>query len=100
MNDKAVPPAGLARKTREEVVEQASLFDVAPSWADHWWGMPSFTQGNALPAHRVTVNFMCFEDVERFASLLGVTLTRRTDSMWFPQERIDEPSEWEYGDES
>jgi len=87
---------GLRREVRDEA--QESLFGDTPleEWRTHWWGMPSFTQGDARPAYRMTVNFMTPEDVADFATRLGVRATTRTDSLWYPAQVIDQPNQWEY----
>ena len=91
---------GLVRRVREADDHQPALFPEleAPEWQRHWWGMPSFVQRDARPEQSITVHFMCFDDVREFARRLGLTVTSRTDSLWFPPEVIDAPSEWEYGD--
>jgi hypothetical protein len=89
--------SGLSRPTRES--DAPSLFELAPSWKDAWWGMPDFTMGDATPAYRITVNFLTREDVRAFADRLQVRVTPRSDSMWYPTQRIDEPKEWAYVDD-
>lgn len=92
------PPAGLARRVADES-PQGTLFDVSPSWRDLWRGMPHFEQRDARPAHTITVNFMSYDDVREFARRLALTVTSATDSVWFPPDVVDAPSEWEYSDE-
>lgn len=86
-------PDGLSRPTKDE---HLTLFDMGPAWESHWWGMPSFTMGDATPSYRVTVNFLTLEDLHEFADRLGVRLGPRSNSMWFPPQRLDEPKEWAY----
>lgn len=86
---------GLRRRVRAEEPQQA-LFELPPDWRAHWWGMPAFEQKDARPAHRITVNFICEEDVAEFARRLGLKSGPRTDSLWFPKEQLDRPNEWEY----
>lgn len=90
----------LRRRVRTE--EQGALFDLdqCTDWRAHWWGMPSFEQGDARPAYRITMNFMSLEDVEEFGRRLGLRAGSQTDSLWFPLENVDRPSDWEYVDES
>jgi hypothetical protein len=89
---------GLARPTRDD--SQASLFgdEETLDWKAHWWGMPSFTLGDARPAYRITVNFMTPEDVAEFARRLNVRASTRTDSLWYPPQALDQPGEWEYAE--
>ena len=64
-----------------------SIFDYvdAPlSWESEWWGMPEFVMGNTEPKRKITVSFSCDEDAQEFASRLGVKISTRTDTVWFP----------------
>jgi hypothetical protein len=64
-----------------------SIFDFveAPlSWESEWWGMPEFVMGNTEPKRKITVSFSCDEDAEEFARRLGIRITTKTDSVWFP----------------
>jgi hypothetical protein len=88
----------LARKVREDA--QVDLFDCGPKWRDHWWGMPDFTMGDARPRYKITVNFYSPEDVVEFGKRLGLRLGVETDSLTFPPEDVDKPSDWEYCDEA
>ena len=84
----------LRRPTKQP--QQATLFDVPPSWKEHWWGMPEFTMGDATPSYRITINFLTIEDVREFAEKTGLVVTARSDSAWFPPQRLEEPREWDY----
>jgi hypothetical protein len=88
--------ATLKRPTRPP--EQDALFDLPPDWRLDWWGMPEFTMGDATPQYRVTINFLTLEDLREFSARLGVPLTPKSDSAWFPAQRLDEPKEWKYVD--
>jgi hypothetical protein len=66
-----------------------SIFDLvdAPlSWESEWWGMPEFVMGNTEPKRKITISFANDEDVNEFAKRLGVKLSSKTDSMWFPNQ--------------
>ncbi len=93
---------GLKRPPREKLQEQTALFELPPMWQDAWWGMPSFEMVDAKPTQRITVNFQTLDDVIEFGRRLGITVTPTTDSVWFPVQSLDRPSEsdWEYGDDS
>ena len=84
----------LKRPTRKQ--DDLFLFEMEPNWHDHWWGMPEFTMGDATPQYRITINFMTREDVAEFASKLGLALGPKSDTAWYPQQKLDEPKEWEY----
>ena len=68
-------------------VEQISLLDLPPDWKSEWWGMPEFSMGDASPQHKITVNFLTTADVVAFAKRLGVPVTSRSDSVWYPHQR-------------
>ncbi len=90
-------PEGLARPVRDET--QLTLIDVGPVWRDHWWGMPTFTMGDATPSHRLTINFLTLDALRTFSDAIGVRLTSSSNSMWYPPQRLDEPKDWAYIDE-
>jgi hypothetical protein len=82
---------GLARPLRDN--PQPALFDVGTSWESEWWGMPSFSMGDARPQHKITVNFMTSQDVAAFAEKTGLPVSARSDTCWFPHQ---EPLRGEY----
>lgn len=88
----------LARKTREDA--QAALFDVGDPWEDLWWGMPSYSMGDARPLFSVTVNIYTVDDLRDFGERIGQRVSTSTDSITFPMEQIDKPSDWVYTDEA
>lgn len=87
-----------ARRVKKVEVEQLGFLNVGPVWKDHWWGMPSFEMGDARPMQRIMVNFHAWDDVVEFGNRLGLTVTRNTDSLWFPPEHVEKPSDWRYDD--
>jgi len=52
--------------------------------ADHWKGMPEFTQNDAKPIHQVIVGFATKEDMHKFSKVIGQPLTAKTRSVWYP----------------
>lgn len=77
------------RTSQEENLSIFDLVDAPTSWEEEWWGMPEFVMGNTEPKRKITVAFACDEDAEEFAQRLGLKITTRTDSVWFPN-----PSEY------
>lgn len=70
--------------------DEPSLFsdDDAPTdWQRHWAGMPEYLMGNTEPAQKITVSFALHADVKRFCELLGIKVSARTDSIWFPSDQ-------------
>jgi hypothetical protein len=88
----------LKRQTRED--PQSALFEIGDSWEDLWWGMPSYEMGDARPVYRITVNLFTLEDLIEFGKRIGQRVTPNTDTVTFPQEQIDKPSDWVYTDEA
>ena len=72
------------------VDDNLSIFDLvdAPtSWEQEWWGMPEFVMGNTEPKRKITVSFASDEDAQEFAERLGIKITNRTDTIWFPSNQ-------------
>jgi hypothetical protein len=88
----------LSRKIRE--APQAELFEVGEAWQDLWWGMPSYEMGDARPLFQITVNLFTVEDLIEFGNRLGLRVKTTTDTLTFPPEEIDKPSDWRYTDET
>lgn len=86
-------------RTAREIM-QGTLFELDPSWREHWWGMPAFDQNDCRPVQKIVVNFISFDDARRFADRLGIAITKSTDSLWYPPLDLDAPSDWEWSDES
>lgn len=76
--------SAIQRKTREQ--NQGSLFDLDADWRQDWWEMPDLTVGDARPSRKITVSFMCDDDVRDFAKKLGIKITDNTNSIWHPQQ--------------
>lgn len=71
-------------------LRQDVLFGEQESWREEWQGMPEFEQKNLLPEYSVRINFASYEDLQKFASMVGQTITAKTQSIWYPkQERED-----------
>ncbi len=56
-----------------------------------WQGMPEFEQEDAFGAiHTIKVHFATDDDITAFAALIGQTVTKDTDFIWYPkQERAN-----------
>jgi hypothetical protein len=80
------------RPTREE---EHALFDTKPTHEEHWWGMPRFEMKDASPGRTLSVNFMTPQDFDEFCNKLGVKLSGKADSMWFPTQQF-KPGEYYY----
>lgn len=84
----------LERPLRDSSEELAFFDDLKPEWEKTWWGLPAFEMGNAGPSHRLTVNFLTAEDFRDFQKALGVRLSRKADSMWYPRQERLRPKEY------
>ena len=56
----------------------------APTWEDEWDDMPEYISLNKKPVQQIKVSFATYEDVQAFAELLGMNVSEKTDSTWFP----------------
>ena len=64
-----------------------NLFDIEeqePDWKKEWKDMPEFIQEDQKPIQQIIVSFASFDDVQKFADLLGMNVTTKTKSTWFP----------------
>lgn len=83
------------RQTRD-ASKNTGFFEVEPDWREHWWGMPSFDMEDARPGYKITFNFMTWDDVQAFADKLDIDISKKTDSMWYPQqERLNGEFVWD-----
>lgn len=51
---------------------------------NEWENMPEFVSENKKPSQQITVSFRSFDDVKKFAKLLDLKVTPKTDGVWFP----------------
>lgn len=65
----------------ELMSEQQGLFD---DELDLWTGMPGYDQRDRQPVKRIVVNFETMDDYAAFGEIVGVNLTPRSDTMWYP----------------
>jgi len=78
----------LLRKTKEK--PQSEMFEMVSDWHSHWWDMPSFEMKDAMPEYKITMNFMTGDDLMAFADKMGIKVTTRTNSAWYPpQDRLN-----------
>jgi len=73
---------------------------IPEGWRNEWQDMPEFVQENLEPAQQIIVSFEKYEDVEKFAELIGQSLTENTKSIWFPAIKREPPSNFIYTNES
>lgn len=79
--------------------KQPCFFNDEPSWREHWWGMPEFVMGDAMPAYEIKVNFFTLEDLQAFIKKLDIPISPKCKSFWYPkQPKFTNPSDWRYID--
>jgi hypothetical protein len=54
-------------------------------WKKHWLNMPSFIQNHNLPYKSLIVKFREKKHYETFGSILGLDLTEKTKSVYYPK---------------
>jgi hypothetical protein len=64
--------------------ERKPLFEVPTEHEKEWQGMPEFTQKDITSIQHIIVHFTTREDVDAFAKLIGRSLSKKTNSIWFP----------------
>lgn len=76
----------LLNKRPVKTDDEMALFDLAPDWKKDWWGMPSYSMGDAMAEYQITMNFMTLADLVEFAQVTGLKVTGQSKSAWFPQQ--------------
>lgn len=85
----------LFRKERED--DQLRLFtDPEPNWKKHWWKMPFFSMKDTLPKHQITINFLTTKDFRDFSALIGMSVSDKSKSAWYPPQEKLKPGEFYY----
>jgi len=74
------------------------LFEDLEEWKKEWIDMPEFNQKDKEAIQKIIVNFETYEDVLKFAELIGFKVTKKTKSIWFPIKEKDKPSQYAYVD--
>lgn len=65
--------------------------DLENEWQKEWKDMPEFVADNKKPCQQIIVLFKSYDDVREFATKLGIHVTPKTNSTWFP------PKAWDTG---
>ncbi len=68
--------------------ERKPLFEVPTEHEKEWQGMPEFTQKDITSIQQIIVHFESEEDVQKFAKLIDRSLSNKTQSVWYPAEKI------------
>lgn len=64
--------------------------------AEHWQGMPEYTQEDLAPVAQIIVSFATNADVIAFARLLGVPTLITERSTWFPPRKQEAFRLWAF----
>lgn len=75
----------MKEKVSNEFWEDSNEFD----WKEEWKNMPEFISENKKPIQQIKVSFLSYDDVKEFAKRLGITVTEKTNSTWFPARDWD-----------
>jgi hypothetical protein len=67
---------------------------------EEWVGMPEFKQEDKTSWKSIIVHFETYDDLKKFAVLVGQVLTPRTRSIWYPKAKISRMDEEYRIDES
>jgi hypothetical protein len=75
-------------------------FDDADEYETEWRGMPEFNQPDNGAFRQIIISFDTQEGVDKFAALIGQSLTKKTKSLWFPPRPTNKVVDLFYFDES
>ena len=70
------------------------------TWQKEWKDMPEFHQEDLTAYRKLFVHFRSEEDVQKFAELLGQTITPKQKAIWFPVWEKRRYADKRYIDES
>lgn len=81
-----------------------SIKQLQSMWRDpyaQWWaaGMPEFECVSQDPEKQLNIRFKTKEDREAFGEKVGLKLTDKTESMWFPLREKEENMKNRYREE-
>ena len=79
-------------------IKQLDLFNnpVKSDWEKEWEDMPEFIQEKNSPFQQIIVSFKTEQNVKEFGILMKQSVTNKTKSIWFPEERNKTPSLFGY----
>jgi hypothetical protein len=80
-------------------MSQQHLFE-SQGWEKEWQGMPEFNNVDLSPYDQLIINFASKADRDAFSKLIGQTLTKNTQSVWFPKAEIGTIADKRWVDES
>lgn len=77
------------------MIEIDTVEKVQNEWRNpyvQWWaaGMPAYYSSESKPFHQMQVKFKTKEDKEEFLSLLNISITDKTNFIWFPPRKNEE----------
>jgi len=97
IKDKIIEELYRDRPIREENKNKLKgFFGRELEWKKHWWGMPNYEMNDAMPAYRITINFMTKEDLYNFRELTGLNIGKNSSSAWYPEQKKLEGGKYRY----
>jgi hypothetical protein len=60
--------------------------DLDLSVEEHWEGLPEFVPGEKISKIYLIVHFETEQDRDKFGNILGLILTEKTKSVWYPEQ--------------
>jgi hypothetical protein len=85
--------------TKKKISNPLFEIDDREEWEIEWRGLPEFNQPDNGAFRQIIVSFEDQEGVDKFAKLIGQTLTEKTKSVWFPDRPINKVVDLFYFDE-
>jgi hypothetical protein len=79
---------------------QLLLCAVDETWREEWQGMPEFVSEEQKPHTTILVHFKSWDDVKKFAEVIGQKINAETRYMWFPKAELKRVASFRYVNES
>jgi hypothetical protein len=61
-----------------------------------WQGMPAFDQKDKRAHRQILVSFRSEKDAQKFAELIGQSITPTTRALWYPRAKVDRVADLRY----
>ena len=85
--------------TKKKLNNPLFEIDDADEYETEWRGMPEFNQPDNGAFRQIIISFDDQAGVDKFAKLIGQSLTDKTKSVWFPPRPMNKVADLFYFDQ-
>lgn len=85
--------------TKKKLNNPLFEIDDADEYETEWRGMPEFNQPDNGAFRQIIISFDDQAGVDKFAKLIGQSLTDKTKSIWFPPRPMNKVADLFYFDQ-